>query len=174
MNIDISEIRRPLEPIKKLIQKLGKYDPTRKEEFLSWFTVTKWETIEQSEKDKHSAYHCYQFLSKHSSQLNMLPASRQLQNSHKKSEIVIPIAKENPNSSHFLLMDLTNRIYNSVKEQFQAITEIEIDFATAQSKSKEIGLQKKKPKKNKRKEGILQERFYLTLKRPGITLKSSG
>ena len=108
--------------------------------------------MKQSEKDKHSAYHCYQCLSKHSSQLNMLPASRQLQNSHKKSEIVIPIAKENPNSSHFPLMDLTNRIYNSVKEQFQAITEIEIDFATAQSKSKEIGLQKKKPKVEKQEE----------------------
>ena len=50
MNIDISEIRRRLEPIKKLIQKLGKSDSTRKEEFLSWFTVTKWETIKQSVK----------------------------------------------------------------------------------------------------------------------------
>ena len=53
MNIDISEIRRQLEPIKKLIQKLGKSNPTRKEEFLSWFAVTKWETIKQSEKEKH-------------------------------------------------------------------------------------------------------------------------
>ena len=150
MNIHISEIRRRLEPIKKLIQKLGKSDSTRKEEFLSWFTVTKWETIKQSEKDKHSAYHCYQCLSKHSSQLIMLPTSHQLQNSHKKSEIVIPIPKENPNSSHFPLMDLTNRIYHSVNEQFQAITGI--DFATAQSKSKEIGLQKKKSKVEKQKE----------------------
>ena len=173
MNIDISEIRRRLEPIKKLIQKLGKSDPTRKEEFLSWFTVTKWETIKQSEKDKHSAYHCYQCLSKYSSQLNMLPASRQLQNSHKKSEIVIPIPKENPNSSRFPLMDLTNRIYHSVNEQCQAITGI--DFAIAQSKSKETGLQKKKSKVEKRKEeGMLQERLYLTLKRPEITPKSSG
>ena len=48
IKIDISEIRRRLEPIKKLIQKLGKSDPTRKEEFLSWFAVTKWETIKQS------------------------------------------------------------------------------------------------------------------------------
>ena len=150
IKIDISEIRRRLEPIKKLIQKLGKSDPTRKEEFLSWFAVTKWETIKQSEKDKHSAYHCYQCLSKYSSQLNMLPASRQLHNSHKKSEIVIPIPKENPNSSRFPLMDLTNRIYHSVNEQFQAITGI--DFATAQSKSKEIGLQKKKSKVEKQKE----------------------
>ena len=53
MNIDVSQIRRQLEPIKKLIQKLGKSNRTRKEEFLSWFTVTKWETIKQSEKDKH-------------------------------------------------------------------------------------------------------------------------
>ena len=53
MNIDISEIRRQLGPIKKLIQKLGKSDPTRKEEFLSWFAITKWETIKQSEKDKN-------------------------------------------------------------------------------------------------------------------------
>ena len=53
MNIDVSEIRRQLEPIKNLNQKLGKSNPTRKEEFLSWFTVTKWETIKQSEKDKH-------------------------------------------------------------------------------------------------------------------------
>ena len=150
IKIDISEIRRRLEPIKKLIQKLGKSDPTRKEEFLSWFAVTKWETIKQSEKDKHSAYHCYQCLSKYSSQLNMLPASRQLHNSHKKSEIVIPIPKENPNSSRFPLMDLTNRIYHSVNEQFQAITGI--DLATAQSKSKEIGLQKKKSKVEKQKE----------------------
>ena len=150
IKIDISEIRRRLEPIKKLIQKLGKSDPTRKEEFLSWFAVTKWETIKQSEKDKHSAYHCYQCLSKYSSQLNMLPASRQLHNSHKKSKIVIPIPKENPNSSRFPLMDLTNRIYHSVNEQFQAITGI--DFATAQSKSKEIGLQKKKSKVEKQKE----------------------
>ena len=67
IKIDISEIRRRLEPIKKIIQKLGKSDPTRKEEFLSWFTVTKWKTIKQSEKDKHSAYHCYQCLSKYSS-----------------------------------------------------------------------------------------------------------
>ena len=129
MNIDISEIRKRLEPMKKLIQKLGKSDPIRKEQFLSWFTVTTWETIKQSEKDKHSAYHYYQCLSRHSSQLNMLPASRQLQNSHKKSEIVISIPKENPNSSCFLLMDLTNRIYHSVNEQYQAITGI--DFATA-------------------------------------------
>ena len=35
MNTDISEIRRRVEPIKKLIQKLGKSDSTRKEEFLS-------------------------------------------------------------------------------------------------------------------------------------------
>ena len=55
MKIDIFEIRRRLEPIKKLIQTLGKSDPTRKEELLSWFTVSKWETIKQSEKDKHSA-----------------------------------------------------------------------------------------------------------------------
>ena len=150
MNIDISEIRRRLESIKKLIQKLGKSNPTRKDEFWSWFTVTKWETIKQSEKDQHSAYHCYQCLSKYSSQLNMFPASRQFQNSHKKSEIVIPIPKENPNSSHFPLMDLTNRIYHSVKEQFQAITGI--GFATSQSKSKEIGLQKKKSKVEKQKE----------------------
>ena len=33
MNIDISEIKRRLEPIKKLIQKLGKSNFTRKEEF---------------------------------------------------------------------------------------------------------------------------------------------
>ena len=55
MNIDISEIRRRLEPIKNIIQKLGKSDPTRKKEFLSCFTVIKWEIIKQSEKDKHSA-----------------------------------------------------------------------------------------------------------------------
>ena len=36
MNIDISKIRRRLEPIKSLIEKLGKSDPTRKEEFLSF------------------------------------------------------------------------------------------------------------------------------------------
>ena len=150
MNIDISEIRRRLAPIQNIIQKLGKSDPTRKEEFLSWFTVIKWEIIKQSEKDKHSAYHCYQCLSKYPSQLNMLPASRQLQNSHKKSEIVIPIAKENRNSSRFLLMDLTNRMYHSINEQFQAITGI--DFATAQSKSKEIDLQKKKSKVEKQNE----------------------
>ena len=53
MNIDISEIKRQLQPFKKLLQKLGKSNPTRKEGFLSWFTVTKWETIKQSEKDKH-------------------------------------------------------------------------------------------------------------------------
>ena len=46
---------------------------------------------------------------------------------------------------------------------------------TAKSKSKEIGLQKKKSKFEKQKErGMLQERLYLTLKRPGITPKSSG
>ena len=117
---------------------------------MCWFTVTKWETIKQSEKDKHSAYHCHQCLSKHSSQLNMLPASGQLQNSRKKSENVIPVPKENPNSSYFPLMDLTNRIYHSVREQFQAVTGI--DFATAQSKTKEIGLQKKKSKVQKQKE----------------------
>ena len=72
----------------------------------------------------------------------MLPASCQLQNSHKKSEIVIRIPKENPNSSHFPLMDLTNRIYHSFNKQ--AITET--DFATAQSKSEEIGLQRKEVK----------------------------
>ena len=59
-------------------------------------------------------------------------------NSHKKSETVIPIPKENPNSSRFSLMDLTNRFYHSVNKQFQAFTGI--DFATAQSKRKEIGL----------------------------------
>ena len=101
-----------------------------------------------------------------------MPASCQLHNSHKKSEIVIPIPKENPNSSRFPLMDLTNPIYHSVNQQFQAITGI--DFATAQSKSKEIGLQKKKSKVEKQKEGMLQERLYLTLKGPGITPKSSG
>ena len=139
-----------MEPIKKLIQKLGKSDPTKKEEFLSWFAVTKWETIKQSGKDKLSAYHCCQSLPKNSSQLNMLPASFPLQNSHKKSEIVISIPEENPNSSHFPLMDLTNRIYHSVNEQFQAITGI--DFARTQSKSKEIALQKKKSKVKKQKE----------------------
>ena len=36
MNIDISKIRRWLEPIKNHIQKLAKSDPTRKEEFLSF------------------------------------------------------------------------------------------------------------------------------------------
>ena len=80
----------------------------------------------------------------------MLPASLQLQNSHKKSEIVISVPKENPNSSRFPLMDLTNRIYHSVNEQFQAITGI--DFAAAQCKSKKIGLQKKKSKVKKQKE----------------------
>ena len=80
----------------------------------------------------------------------MLPSSLQFQNSHKKSEIVIPVPKENPNSSRFPLMDLTNRIYHSVNEQFQAITGI--DFAAAQCKSKKIGLQKKKSKVEKRKE----------------------
>ena len=150
MNSDISEIRQRLRPIDKLIQKLGKSDPTTKEEFLSWFTITEWETLKQSEKDKHSAYHCYQCLSKHSSQLNMLPTSRQLQNSHKKSEIIIPIPKENPSSSHFPLMDLTNLIYHSVNQQFQAITGI--DFATAESKSKKIGLQRKKSKVEKQME----------------------
>ena len=69
---------------------------------------------------------------------------------HNKSEIVIPIPKEKPISSHFPLMDLTNRIYHSVNEQFQAITEI--DFATAQSKSAEIGSQKKKSKVENQKE----------------------
>ena len=59
----------------------------------------------------------------------MLPASRQLQNSHKRSEIVIQIPKEIPNSSHFPLMDLTNRIYHSANKLFQAITGI--DFTTA-------------------------------------------
>ena len=48
----------------------------------------------------------------------------------KKSEIVIP--KENPNSSHFPSIDLTNWIYHSVNEQFQPITGT--IFATAQSK----------------------------------------
>ena len=47
MNTDISDIRWRLGLIKKLIQKLGKSDRTRKEEFLSWFIVTKWETIKQ-------------------------------------------------------------------------------------------------------------------------------
>ena len=74
----------------------------------------------------------------------MLPTSRQLQNSHKKSEIIIPIPKENPSSSHFPLMDLTNWIYHSVNEQFQTITVI--DFATAQSKSKEFWFTKKEVK----------------------------
>ena len=36
MNIDISKIRRRLEPIKNLIQKLGKSDHTTKEESLSF------------------------------------------------------------------------------------------------------------------------------------------
>ena len=129
MNIVISEIRRRLEPIVKLIQKLGKSYPTRKEELFSWFTVTKWESVKQSEKEKHSPYHCYQCLSKHSSQLNMLPSSRQLQNSHKRSEIVIQIPKEIPNSSNFHLMNLTSRIYYSATKLFRAITGI--DFATA-------------------------------------------
>ena len=66
------------------------------------------------------------------------------------SEIVISIPIENPNSSHFPLMDLTNRIYHSVNEQFQAITGI--DFARTQSKSKEIDLEKKKSKVKKQKE----------------------
>ena len=129
MNIVISEIRRRLEPIVKLIQKLGKSYPTRKEELFSWFTVTKWESVKQSEKEKHSPYHCYQCLSKHSSQLNMLPSSRQLQNSHKRSEIVIQIPKEIPNSSNFHLMNLANRVYHSANKLFRAITGI--DFATA-------------------------------------------
>ena len=47
-------------------------------------------------------------------------------------------------------MGLTNRIYHSVNEQFQTITGI--DFATTQSKSKEIGLQKKKSRVEKQKE----------------------
>ena len=59
-----------------------------------------------------------------------------LQNSHKKSEIVIPVPKENPNLSRFPVMDLTNRIDHSVNEQFQAITGI--DFATVKSKSMKI------------------------------------
>ena len=80
----------------------------------------------------------------------MLLASHQLPNSHKKSEIVIPVPKKNPYSSHFPLMDLTSWIYHSVSKQFQAITEI--GFATAQSKSKEIRLQKKKSKVEKQKE----------------------
>ena len=73
-----------------------------------------------------------------------------LPTSHKKSEIVIPIPKESPSLSRFPLMDLANWIYDSVNEQFQAITGI--DFATAQSKCKEIGLQKKKSKAEKQKE----------------------
>ena len=153
MNIVISEIRRRLELIVKLIQKLGKSYPTRKEELFSWFTVTKWELVKQSEKDKHSPYHCYQCLSKHSSQLNMLPSSRQLQNSHKRSEIVIQIPKEIPNSSHFPLMDLTNRIYQSISRQLSL-------------KARAFVYKKRSQKfKNKKKEVMLQERLYLTLKR---------
>ena len=47
-------------------------------------------------------------------------------------------------------MDLTNRIYHLVNEHFQPITGI--DFTTAQSKSKETDLQKKKSKVEKQKE----------------------
>ena len=59
----------------------------------------------------------------------MLPALRQLRNSHKRSEIVIQIPKEIPNSSNFHLMNLTSRIYYSATKLFRAITGI--DFATA-------------------------------------------
>ena len=165
MNIDISEIRRRMEPTKKLIQKFGKFDPTRKEEFLSWFTVTKWEAIKQSEKKRYSAYQCYQCLSKHSSQLNMLPTS------NKKSEIVIPIPKESPSLSRFPLMDLANWIQstnNSRPSQESILRQLSLNARKLVYKKRSQKL------KNKRKEGILQERLYLILKRTGITPKSSG
>ena len=83
----------------------------------------------------------------------MLPASRQLQNSHKRSEIVIQIPKEIPNSSHFPLMDLTNRIYQSISRQLSL-------------KARAFVYKKRSQKfKNKKKEVMLQERLYLTLKR---------
>ena len=81
--------------------------------------------------------------------MNLLPASRQLVNAQRKSEIIIPIPKVNPGSSRFPLMDLTNQLYNSVNEQFQSITGI--DFATALSKSKEINVKKQKSKVEKQK-----------------------
>ena len=46
-------------------------------------------------------------------------------------------------------MDLTNQLYHSENEQFQSITGI--DFATAQSKSKEINVKKQKSKAEKQK-----------------------
>ena len=46
-------------------------------------------------------------------------------------------------------MDLTNLLYHSVNGQFQSITGI--DFAAAQSKSKEINVKKQKSKTDKQK-----------------------
>ena len=98
--------------------------------------------------------------------MNLLPASRQLLNAQRKSEIIIPIPKVNPGSSRFPLMDLTNHLYNSVNEQFQSITAI--DFATALSKSKEINVEKLKS------EDKLQEKLYLIFKKQRATPKSLG
>ena len=149
MLVEIEEIRRRLSKLKKCIQKLGKDSPATKDEFLGFFSNSKWEKLHITEKKRHSAYHCFECLSKYPNQLNLLPASRQLLNAQRKSEIIIPIPKVNPGSSRFPLMDLTNQLYHSENEQFQSITGI--DFATAQSKSKEINVKKQKSKAEKQK-----------------------
>ena len=45
MSIDIHKIRRRLDPIENFSRKHGKSDHNRKVQVLSWFTVTKRETI---------------------------------------------------------------------------------------------------------------------------------
>ena len=149
MLVEIEEIRRRLSKLKKCVQRLGKDAPAIKDEFLGFFSNSKWEKLHIKEKKRHSAYHCFECLTKYPNQLNLFPASRQLLNAQRKSEIIIPIPKVNPGFSRLPLMDLTNHLYNSVNEQFQSITGI--DFATALSKSKEINVKKQKSKVEKQK-----------------------
>ena len=128
MLVEIEEIRKRLSKLKKCIQKLGKDSPAKKDEFLGFFSNQKWEKLHITEKKRHSAYHCFEYLSKYPSQSNLLPASCQLLDAQRKSEIIITIPKVNPGSSDFPLMDLINQFYHSVNEQYQYITGI--DFAT--------------------------------------------
>ena len=133
-------MRRRLIKLKKCIEKLGKNSPAKKDEFFWFFSNSKWEKLHITEKKRHSTYRCFECLSKYPNQLNLLPASCQLLNAQRESEIIIPIPKVNLVSSCFPLMDLTNQLYHSVNRQFQSITGI--DFATAQSKPKEINVKK--------------------------------
>lgn len=149
MEIKIEELRRRLDPVKKIMQKLGKTSPSKKEDYLSWFSVKEWENLSSLDKMKHLPFYCYECSNCYSDHLYLLPSSRQLKGTKQKNVINVVLPDVNPNRSKFPLKDITKQVFESVNIQFQSLTGV--DFATAQSENTSIGLTKTLSKVEKQK-----------------------